>query len=71
MNFNISVKAELNCNSVCLTMSRDGDWHQGWVWVDFLQSITMPTYLVAFAVHDFGSVSAPSAPNQVSFKVKI
>ncbi|XP_059490055.1 aminopeptidase A-like isoform X2 [Neocloeon triangulifer] len=33
-----------------------GDFHKGWVWVNFKESVKMPTYLVAFAVHDFGSV---------------
>jgi hypothetical protein len=43
--------------------------HEGWVWVDFQQSVVMSTYLVAFAVHDFGSVSTVSEDGKVNFRV--
>jgi hypothetical protein len=43
--------------------------HEGWVWVDFQPTVTMSTYLVAFAVHDFGSVSTVSEDGEVIFRV--
>jgi aminopeptidase N len=40
------------------------------VWVDFQQSVVMSTYLVAFAVHDFGSVNTVSEDGAVNFRVR-
>ncbi|CAB3366338.1 Hypothetical predicted protein [Cloeon dipterum] len=45
------------------TNSLVDEFHKDWVWVDFEESVVMSTYLVAFAVHDFGYIGHSTNEN--------
>ncbi|XP_059487597.1 aminopeptidase Ey-like [Neocloeon triangulifer] len=49
---------DVTSNMPVVAANRPVEGHNGWVWVDFQQSILMPTFVVAFTVHDFGSITS-------------